>query len=134
MKTLITWLSVVIFAAITVESMAQNSAAVSQTPAARTTQAWDVDAQTWDPIAQTLKPVALTSPQLASQACITCRKQCADTRDRCKNNVCTGNGGQNNTAQACNGVKNQKGYIDGLKVCEDQEKACWNQCAAGACK
>lgn len=75
-----------------------------------------------------------TNPQLASPACKACRDNCVGARERCKTSACKSNGGQDQGPAACKDVKNQKGFERALKACEDHETACWNQCAAGACK
>lgn len=72
--------------------------------------------------------------QLATEGCKACRQRCADSRDQCKASACTRSGGKPHGAQACDGVTNEKVYIDGLKACEAQERTCWNQCQAGACR
>jgi hypothetical protein len=74
------------------------------------------------------------NPNLESPVCKSCRDQCVSARVRCKSQVCKNNGGQDNGPNACINVKNQQGFVDGLKACETQEAACWNQCQAGACK
>jgi len=70
----------------------------------------------------------------ADSLCQTCRNTCASSRDNCKAQACKSNGGQSKGAQICDGVKNQKGYLEALKACEDQEKACWNRCDTSECK
>lgn len=111
MKTI----AVCLFLSIVAVALRQEPLTQSQKACFQSTK---IDKQLlWEPIAQN-----------ASSACQTCRDNCSAAHVSCNNQACTANGGQNNGQQVCTGVKNQQGYINALKACEDQEKACWNQC------
>jgi hypothetical protein len=84
-------------------------------------------------LAISLEASAPINSQFADTACKACKDNCVSARERCGNEACTTNGGQNQGAE-CKDVKNQEGFVDALKACEDQEKACWNRCDASACK
>jgi len=74
---------------------------------------------------------------VASPGCRACRDNCVNRREQCKNLACTHAGGRNKGPQCDTGGNpnwNQKRFEDELKACTENEKGCWSQCDAGACR
>lgn len=81
-----------------------------------------------EPALQSLNP-----PPSAVEVCKACKTNCVDAREQCKVSECLINGGTPDGV-ACDAVKNQKGWSEGLKACVEQETACDNKCSAAVCK